>query len=69
MTREKKSNIPASILARLLVRAKKTGDEYQTVLTAYVCERFLSRLAASPATASFSKGRCFCGSGPITHTG
>jgi predicted nucleotidyltransferase component of viral defense system len=53
MTREKKSNIPASILARLLVRSKKTGDEYQTVLTAYVCERFLFRLAASPVRDRF----------------
>jgi hypothetical protein len=53
MTREKKSNIPGSILARLLVRSKKTGDEYQTVLTAYVCERFLFRLAASPVRDRF----------------
>jgi Nucleotidyl transferase AbiEii toxin, Type IV TA system len=53
MTREKKSNIPASILARLLARSKKTGDEYQTVLTAYVCERFLFRLAASPVLDRF----------------
>jgi hypothetical protein len=47
MTREKKSNIPASVLGRLLARSKKTGDDYQTLLTAYVCERFLFRLAAS----------------------
>lgn len=50
MTRE---NVPASILDRLLVRSKKTGDEYQTLLTAYVCERFLFRLAVSPVRARF----------------
>jgi len=47
MTREKKSNLPASVLARLLARSKETGDDYETLLTAYVCERFLFRLAAS----------------------
>lgn len=47
MTREEKRNVPASILARLLARSKKTGDDYQTLLTAYVCERFVVRLAAS----------------------
>jgi hypothetical protein len=41
MTRKTKTNVPASILGRLLVRSKKTGDEYQTLLTAYACERFL----------------------------
>jgi predicted nucleotidyltransferase component of viral defense system len=53
MTHEKKSNLPASILDRLLRRARKTGDEYQTLLTAYVCERFLFRLAASPVRDRF----------------
>lgn len=53
MTRGKQSNIPASILGRLLARSKKTGDEYQTVLIAYVCERFLCRLAASPVRDRF----------------
>lgn len=47
MTRGKQSNLPASVLGRLLARSKKTGDDYQTLLTAYVCERFLFRLAAS----------------------
>lgn len=53
MTRETKRNIPASILERLLVRSRKTGDDYQTLLTAYVCERFLFRLAASPVRDRF----------------
>jgi predicted nucleotidyltransferase component of viral defense system len=53
MTRERKSNVPASVLARLLARSKKTGDDYQTLLTAYVCERFLFRLAASPVRDRF----------------
>ena len=53
MTRKTKSNIPASILGRLLVLSKKTGDDYQTILTAYVCERFLFRLAASPVRDRF----------------
>ncbi len=53
MTRETKRNIPASILGRLLTRSKKTGDDYQTILTAYVCERFLFRLAASPVRERF----------------
>ena len=53
MTGGKKSNIPASILGRLLARSKKTGDDYETLLTAYVCERFLFRLAASPVRDRF----------------
>jgi hypothetical protein len=35
------------------VRSKKTGDDYQTLLTAYVCERFLFRLAVSPVRNAF----------------
>jgi hypothetical protein len=53
MTLETKSNIPASILGRLLLRSKNTGDDYQTLLTTYVCERFLFRLAASPVCDRF----------------
>ena len=43
----KKSNLSASIAARLLNRAKHTGDDYQTLFTAYLFERFLYRLGAS----------------------
>jgi hypothetical protein len=46
MTAEKK-NLPASVAARLLDRARQTGDEYQTLLTAYCFERFLYRLGVS----------------------
>ena len=38
MTAEKK-NLPASVAARLLHRARQTGDEYQTLLTSYCFER------------------------------
>lgn len=40
-------NLAASVLARLLNRAKETGDDYQTLLTSYGLERFLYRLAVS----------------------
>ena len=43
----KKSNLAASVAARLLNRAKQTGDDYQTLFTAYGFERFLYRLGAS----------------------
>ena len=42
-----KSNLPASVAARLLHRAKQTGDVYQTLLTSFCFERFLYRLGAS----------------------
>ena len=42
-----KNNLPASVAARLLNRAKQTGDDYQTLLTAFCFERFLYRLGAS----------------------
>lgn len=42
-----KSNLAASVAARLLNRAKLTGDDYQTLLTSYCLERFLYRLATS----------------------
>ncbi len=45
--------MPASVMARLLERSKKTGDDYQTLLVAYCCERFLARLAASLASDKF----------------
>ena len=42
-----KANLAASVLARLLNRAKQTGDDYQTLLSSYCIERFLFRLGAS----------------------
>jgi len=42
-----KSNLPASVAARLLNRAKQTGDVYQTLLTIFCFERFLYRLGKS----------------------
>ncbi len=42
-----KANLPASIAARLLNRAKRTGDDYQNLFTRYFFERFLYRLGAS----------------------
>jgi hypothetical protein len=43
----KANNLAASVAARLLNRAKQTGDDYQTLLTTFCFERFLYRLAAS----------------------
>jgi hypothetical protein len=40
-------NLAASVAARLLNRAKRTGDDYQTLLTNFCFERFLYRLSAS----------------------
>ena len=37
------ANLAASVLARLLNRAKTTGDDYQTLLSSYCIERFLGR--------------------------
>ncbi|MBM3451137.1 MAG: nucleotidyl transferase AbiEii/AbiGii toxin family protein [Armatimonadetes bacterium] len=42
-----KANLAASVAQRLLNHARKTGDDYQTVLTNYCHERFLYRLGAS----------------------
>ena len=41
------SNLPASVAARLLNRAKQTGDDFQTLLVNYCLERFLYRLGVS----------------------
>ena len=46
MTGEKR-NLPASVAARLLHRARQRGDDYQTLLTSFCLERFLYRLGAS----------------------
>ena len=48
-----KSNLPASVAARLLNRARQTGDVYQTVLTSFCFERFLYRLGKSEARERF----------------
>jgi hypothetical protein len=40
-------NLAASVAARLLNRAKETGDDYQALLTTYCLERFLYRLGIS----------------------
>lgn len=42
-----KANLAASVAARLLNRARQTGDDYQALLTTYCIERFLYRLAVS----------------------
>jgi len=49
----KKGNFPASVAARLLNRAKQTGDDYQTLLTSFCFERFLYRLGASEVRERF----------------
>ena len=43
-------NVPASIRAQLLNRAKANGEDFQLVLVRYVCERFLYRLGQSAAS-------------------
>jgi hypothetical protein len=48
-----KSNLSASITARLLNLAKRTGDDYQILLTRFCLERFLHRLGASSARDRF----------------
>lgn len=48
-----KRNLPASIGARLLARAKELGDDYHTLLTSFCLERFLYRLGQSGAKDRF----------------
>jgi hypothetical protein len=36
--------ISASVLARLLLRAKRTGDDYQNLITAFLCNHVLAPL-------------------------
>ena len=48
-----KRNLPASVTARLLNRAKRTGDDYHALLTAFCFERFLYRLGVSPLRERF----------------
>ena len=47
------SNLAASVAARLLNRAKQTGDDYQVLLTNFCFERFLHRLGESQARDQF----------------
>lgn len=47
MKRAGPRNVSASVLARLLALSKKSGDDYNVLLTAYVFERFLFRLGIS----------------------
>ncbi|MEW6073709.1 MAG: nucleotidyl transferase AbiEii/AbiGii toxin family protein [Planctomycetota bacterium] len=42
-----KTNLAASVAARLLNRASLSGDDYQTLLTGFCLERFLYRLGSS----------------------
>ena len=44
---DKKRNLAASVAARLLNRAKQTGDDYQTLFASFCFERFLYRVGAS----------------------
>ena len=50
--RERK-NVAASIQARLLVRARKAGEDYQVLFAAFVTERFLYRLGTSSVADRF----------------
>lgn len=50
-------NLAASVAARLLNRAKETGDDYQTLLTTYCLERFLYRLGTSDRRDRFIQDR------------
>ena len=43
-------NVPASVRARLLNRARTNGEDFQLVLVRYACERFLYRLGESAAS-------------------
>jgi len=46
-------NLEASVAARLLNRAKSSGDDYQTLLTNFCFERFLYRLGVSHVSNRF----------------
>jgi Nucleotidyl transferase AbiEii toxin, Type IV TA system len=56
MTRKKAAplkNVSASVKARLLALARDQGEEFNSLLTRYVLERFLHRLAVSSYVSSF----------------
>ncbi len=46
-------NVAASVMARLLKRAKSRGEDYQLLVTAYAFERLLYRLGQSPVRDRF----------------
>lgn len=48
-----KANLAASISARLLNHARRSGADYQTLLTSYCLERFLYRLGVSDRSERF----------------
>lgn len=50
---ERHGDLGASVTARLLQQARRTGDDYQVLLTRYCLERFLYRLSASEHRARF----------------
>lgn len=41
-------NVAASVRARLLNRARETGQDFNLILTRYALERLLYRLSISP---------------------
>ncbi len=49
----KGKNVAASVAARLLDRAKRSGSDYQMLLTTFCFERFLYRLGLSPVRDRF----------------
>lgn len=53
MSKEKPTNIAASVRARLLTIAKRNGEELEQLLTRYCVERFLYRLGESPHAGRF----------------
>jgi hypothetical protein len=48
VTRSDIRNIPASVRARLLARAKQQGESFDQILVYFAIERFLFRLAQTP---------------------
>jgi len=44
---EPKKDYPASVLARLLNHSRENKEDFQSLLTRYVAERFLFRLGKS----------------------
>ncbi len=53
MKRPGPRNMAASVAARLREKSRRTGDDYQVLLGAYFCERFLYRLSRSPVSTRF----------------
>ena len=51
--KEPKRNLAASVATRLLDRARRTGGDYQTLLTSFCHERFLHHLGVSSARDRF----------------